>query len=176
MLNGNEQLETATAVKKTLTVACAQQAAFSIFTSSMGNWWPATHHIGSTPFRDIVVEPKTGGRWYEIDEQNEQCQWGHVLAWEPPFRLLLSWHLGPDWKYNPDLSSASEVEVRFVPESSSTTRIELTHRSLERHGAGFEKLRDDIDSPGGWTSLLAEYRKFIEERAAGELRQQGNGR
>ncbi len=153
------------AVSKTLAVECSLEQAFAVFTDRMGAWWPASHHIGSTPFRDIVIEHRKGGRWYEINEHDQQCQWGHVLAWEPPHRVVVSWHLGPDWAFDADLERASEVEVRFVSESTELTRVELTHRCLDRHGANYGKLRDDVDGPGGWTAVLREYKRFAEERA-----------
>ncbi len=165
MSNMVEKVAASNAVSKTLTVECGLEQAFAVFADRMGSWWPATHHIGSTPFRDIVIEHRTGGRWYEINERDEQCQWGNVLAWEPPHRVVVSWHLGPDWNYDPDLARASEVEVAFFPETAESTRVELTHRCLDRHGVNYGKLRDGVDGPGGWATVLAGYKRLAEERA-----------
>jgi uncharacterized protein YndB with AHSA1/START domain len=155
-------------VKKTLLVNCARDHAFAVFTANMGRWWPATHHVGALPFRDIIVEPRSGGRWYEVNSQDDEGQWGHVLAWEPPQRVVLSWHLGTTFAFDPELGHASELDVRFHPVGTGQTRVEFEHRHIERHGEGYEKLRDLLD--GGWVSILEEYAKLAggvaAERAA----------
>jgi uncharacterized protein YndB with AHSA1/START domain len=148
------------AVKKSLLVDCSREHAFRIFTERMGQWWPATHHVGDTPFRDIIVEPHAGGRWYEIDVKERQGAWGHVLAWEPPHRVVLSWHLNTKFAFDPDLARASEIHVRFVAEGPTRTRLEFEHRAIERHGEGYQALRDMLDN--GWVSVLAEFAKAAE--------------
>ena len=80
-----------------------------------------------------------------------------MLAWEPPHLVAVSWHLGPDWKYNPDLAKASQVEIRFVAEGPSITRVELEHSGFERHGEGYEKLREQMDHPEAWAMTLTEF-------------------
>jgi uncharacterized protein YndB with AHSA1/START domain len=147
-------------VRKSLLVECSREHAFQIFTEHMGQWWPATHHVGDTPFRDVIVEPRTGGRWYEIDVQERQGAWGHVLAWEPPHRVVLSWHLNTKFAFDPDLGRASEIHVRFVAEAPTKTRMEFEHRGLERHGEGYQALRDMLDN--GWVTVLAEFVKAAE--------------
>lgn len=144
-------------VKRTLRVNVPIDRAFRVLTQRMGSWWPASHHIGKTPFAEIVVEPHAGGRWFERDANGAECGWGTVLVWDPPKQLLLSWHLQPDWQYNPDLSRASEVSFQFIAEGPEATRLEFEHRHIERHGEGWEKLRAGVDSPGGWTGVLVEF-------------------
>lgn len=153
----------ANAVSKRVTIHCGLEKAFTVFTDRMGAWWPATHHIGATPFRDIAMEHRTGGRWYEVNDHGEECQWGTVLLWEPPLRVVVSWHLGPDWQYDPAMERASEVEVTFRPETPDITHIELVHRCLERHGADYGKLRDEVDQPGGWSAVLESFKQKAEE-------------
>jgi uncharacterized protein YndB with AHSA1/START domain len=155
----------ASVVKKSLLVACSQEHAFRIFTEHMGRWWPATHHVGDTPFRDVIVEPRTGGRWYEIDVKERQGAWGHVLAWEPPHRVVLSWHLNAKFAFDPELARASEIHVQFVPAGTGQTRLEFEHRGIERHGEGYQALRDMLDN--GWVTVLAEFAKAAEAPARG---------
>jgi len=127
----------------------------------MGSWWPPTHHIGKTPFTEIVVDPRAGGRWFERDADGAECDWGRVLVYDPPKRLVVSWHLQSDWSFDANPTRASEVVFEFFDEGPEKTRLEFEHRHLERHGEGWEKIRAGIDSPGGWTGLLAQYEQFV---------------
>ena len=152
-------------VRKSVRVPVPIERAFSVFVERMGTWWPASHHIGAQPFQAILVEPRVGGRWYERDPQGNECDWGTVLAWGPPHRVTFSWHLGLDWKFNPDLAKASEVEIRFTSEGPSTTLVELEHSRLERHGEGYQQLRTALDGPNAWASILAEFAKVAGREA-----------
>ena len=145
------------AVKRTLHIKVPIDRAFKVFTEKMGSWWPASHHIGGTPFKDILIDPRAGGRWYEINANGEECIWGAVLAFEPPHRVVLSWHLQPDWTSSPDMARASEVALEFVAEGPESTRVEFEHRHLERHGAGWEQMREQVGSERGWPMILDLY-------------------
>jgi uncharacterized protein YndB with AHSA1/START domain len=158
-------------VRKSVRVKASVEHAFSVFVEKMETWWPATHHIGKTPFEAIFVEPRVGGRWYERNTAGEQCNWGTVLKWDPPHAVAFSWHVGPglhaspeaEWGFNPDLEKASEVEIRFTAEGSGTTLVELEHSRLERHGEGWEQLRAVFDGPGAWEGILAQFAKKLGE-------------
>lgn len=153
----------AVSVKRSLRIGVPIDRAFRVLTQKMGAWWPATHHIAKTPFAEIVVEPNAGGRWFERDSNGAECDWGKVLVWEPPKRIVFSWHLQPDFQFNPDANLASEVWFEFVAEGPEVTRLEFEHRHLERHGEGWENLRKGVDSPGGWTAVLAEYERALTQ-------------
>jgi uncharacterized protein YndB with AHSA1/START domain len=126
----------------------------------MAAWWPATHHIAKQPFTEITVEPRAGGRWFERAADGSECDWGRVLAWEPPHRVVFSWHLQGDFKFDPNPEKASEVEIRFFAESADKTRLQLEHRKLERHGTGWEQVRANVGAPGGWTFVLESFAKI----------------
>ena len=49
-------------VRKSVRVQAPIERAFSVFVEQMETWWPATHHIGKTPFEAIFIEPRVGGR------------------------------------------------------------------------------------------------------------------
>ena len=149
-------------VRKTLEVNAGIEHAFRVFTERMGQWWPKTHHIGKTDFEAVIVEPRAGGRMYERAADGTECDWGKVLAWEPPQRFVFSWHLQPDWTFNIDPARASEVEIRFTSEGERKTRVELEHRNLERHSEGWQQLRTGLDSPGGWTLVLDGFRELAD--------------
>lgn len=143
-------------VRKSVTVNVSAERAFTVFTEKFFTWWPKSHHIGTADLADAVVEPKVGGRWYERGVDGTECDWGSVLAYDPPTRVVLSWHLQGDFRYDPDPAKASEVEVLFVAETDSRTRVELVHRYLERHDMA-EQAATGVDEDGGWGGILAEY-------------------
>ncbi len=145
-------------VAHTLTVRASVERAFAVFTEGFGSWWPATHHLGDAELADAIIEPRAGGRWYERNADGSECDWGHVIAWEPPHRVLLAWQLDADWHYDPDL--ITEVDVRFEADGDGT-RVTFEHRHLERMGDRSEEVRRAIDSPEGWRGILANYREAV---------------
>ncbi|MGH3763181.1 SRPBCC family protein [Actinophytocola sp.] len=147
------------AVDKTVTVRAGRERAFTVFTERFHSWWPG-HHIGGAELADVIIEPREGGRWYEHGVDGSECDWGRVLAWEPPARLVLSWHLRADFSYEPDPAKASEIEVRFVAEAPDRTRVEFSHHHIERHDDP-DGVVEGVDSPGGWTSILAAYAELV---------------
>jgi uncharacterized protein YndB with AHSA1/START domain len=158
-------------VRKSVRVKADAEHAFRVFVEKMETWWPATHHIGKTPFEAIFVEPRVGGRWYERNTEGEQCNWGTVLKWDPPHGVTLSWHVGPaqhespasNWTFDPDPERASEVEVRFTADGQGNTLVELEHSKLEKHGEGWEQLRALFDGPGAWEGILGAFAKKFAE-------------
>jgi uncharacterized protein YndB with AHSA1/START domain len=144
------------AVVKTVTVKAPPDTAFRAFTDGINRWWPLeSHHIGAATAVEAVIEPRAGGRWFERAGDGSECDWGRVLAWEPPRRLLLTWEISADWKHDPGVSS--EVEVRFVAAPDGGTVVELEHRGLEAFGERAAEMRDTFASPGGWSALLEAY-------------------
>ena len=155
------QPTTIRSVQRTITVEAPIQRAFSVFTGGLDSWWTRDHHIGTAEMERAVLEPGVGGRWYERGVDGSECDWGRVLVWEPPARLVLAWQIGADWRYDPGL--VTEVEVRFVAEGPGRTRVELEHRGLERFGDATKAMRTAFDSPGGWGGLLERYAEATKE-------------
>jgi DNA-binding transcriptional ArsR family regulator/uncharacterized protein YndB with AHSA1/START domain len=135
-------------VAKTQRVHAPLAVAFDVFVGQQ--WWPVqTHHLAEPPGRQVVLEPFAGGRWYERAADGAETDWGIVLAWQPPYRLLLTWQVSPDWTYEPDPARGSEIEVTFTPEGPHLTRVDFTHRHLERYAAHAERMRRILDGKGG---------------------------
>jgi uncharacterized protein YndB with AHSA1/START domain len=152
-------------VRKVMSVKAPLEIAWRVFTESMGTWWPlANFKIGKAKAVDAVIEPRVGGRWYEQGEDGSTCQWGSVLAWEPPSRLLLSWDINADWQYDPALKT--ELEVRFIPEGADATRVELEHRHLDRYGARRDEMRTIFDTTGDWGRLLQAFAQAAQGASA----------
>jgi uncharacterized protein YndB with AHSA1/START domain len=154
------EVEQLNSVRKVVSVKAPRDVAWRVFTEQIGTWWPlATHKIGKTKAVDSVIEPRVGGRWYERGDDGSTCDWGRVLAWSPPARIVLSWEISADWQYDPNLKT--EVEVRFVDEKGGT-RVELEHRHLDRYGTRRDEMREIFDSEGGWSGLLASFARTAE--------------
>jgi uncharacterized protein YndB with AHSA1/START domain len=149
-------------VRKSIEVRAAPARAFRFFTARIGQWWPPSHSILGVPPQDVVIEPAVGGRWYERGRDGSECDWGRVLAWEPPHRLVLSWQIDGTWHYDPAL--VTEVEIRFIP-AGAATRVELEHRHLERFGDRAAATRDALDSPEGWEGIIRAYAARTEAGA-----------
>lgn len=146
-------------VRKSVRVKAPREKAFEVFTDGVDRWWPKSHSIGTSALKQVIIEPFKGGRWYGKHEDGSEGVNGHVLAWEPPGRVVFSWEINSQWKA--DSTVTSEVEVLFVAEGPSTTRVELEHRKFEALGLeGGEKMRKDVD--GGWTGILDLFRQSVE--------------
>lgn len=147
-----------TAVRFEITVEAPVERAFSVFTEQFDRIKPREHNLlAPEPIAETVFETRVGGHVYDRGENGSVCRWARVLAFEPPHRFVISWDISPSWQIVTDPAEASEVEVRFVADGPERTRVELEHRHLERHGAGWESVRDGVDNPRGWPLYLERY-------------------
>jgi DNA-binding transcriptional ArsR family regulator len=149
-------------VVKTVRVNAPLAVAFEVFIGQQ--WWPVdTHHLAEPHGSEVVLEPFPGGRWYERAADGTETDWGTVLAWQPPYRLLLTWQVSPRWTFEEDPGRGSQIEVTFTPEGADATRVDLTHRHLERYGPEAERMRRILDGKGG--EPLAAFARYIAARA-----------
>jgi uncharacterized protein YndB with AHSA1/START domain len=148
------------AIRKSLTVAVSPEKAFKVFTDGFDRWWPKTHTVGKAALKQAIIEPRAGGRWYGVDENGHEDDWGEVLAWEPPYRLLLAWRINGQWTYDPDL--LTEIEVKVIATAEGATQVEFEHRHLERMGEGAEQARAAMESPNGWGGILEGFKHAAE--------------
>ena len=139
----------------TILVEAPREHAFDVFTRGIDTWWFRDHSIGTEPLKEVVMEPREGGRLFERGIHGAECDWGRVLVWAPPSRLVVAWQLGGDWQFDPDLAHASEYEARFIEEAPARTRVEFEHRHFERYGDAGPKIHDGVES--GWPKLLDAY-------------------
>ena len=159
-----------TAVSTSITVEAPVDRAFHVFTEDMASWWPPDHHIIGVPLATMVFEPKVGGDVYDVGEDGSRCRWARVLVYEPPTRVVFSWDISLQWQVENDPARSSEIEVRFVPEGDTRTRVELEHRHLDRHGDGWEGMRDAVGSPGGWLAGLERFAAWVRDARVSEQR------
>lgn len=147
-------------VCKELVINASQSRAFQAFTEQIDHWWPKAHHIGKSEMKRAVLEAKVGGRWYEIGVDGSQCDWGKVLVWDPPHKLILAWQITAEWRY--DANFLTEVEVNFIEQGPKHTRLTLEHRNIEKFGTKAEEIWSAFDSEGGWTGILKALANLVE--------------
>jgi uncharacterized protein YndB with AHSA1/START domain len=145
------------AVRTSIVVDAPIDRAFNVFTEDIGSWWPEDHHILQAELAEMVFEPRAGGHVYDRGLDGSECRRARVLAYEPPERILISWDISLQWQLESDPAKTSEIEVRFVPQGPNQTRVELEHRGLERHGDGWQQMRDAVGSPDGWNRGLGRF-------------------
>jgi uncharacterized protein YndB with AHSA1/START domain len=156
---------TKTSVQTSIVVDASIDHAFSVFTEDIGSWWPPEHHILQSELAEMVFEPRPGGRVYDRGTDGTECQWARVLAFEPPERVVFSWDINLAWQIETDPVKTSEVEVRFVAESAGRTRVELEHRNIDRHGEGWEQMRDAVGSSEGWNVGLGRFASRLQRES-----------
>jgi len=146
-------------IHRTIEVAVPPERAFELFAGRMHDWWPIGHSISDEPRATIEMEPHAGGWWGQVGERGTRVQWGKVLEWQPPGRLLLAWQIDAQWQFDPGL--ITELELTFAA-TGTNTRVTLEHRNLERLGESAEKIAEQLR--GGWPGVVQSYADFADGR------------
>jgi len=144
----------------TVTVGVPVERAFGLFTGEFTAWWPNRYHIGQADVAEVILEPHEGGRWYERGVDGSECDWGRVLVWGPPHRLVFTWQINGSWQFDPDPEHASEIEVLFAEEGPGQTTVAVEHRHFDRLIGG-QSVYEAIRGGGGWPLLLQGYAKTV---------------
>jgi len=144
-------------VRRRIVVDAPIDRAFTVFTDRFGDFKPPEHNLLRVPIAETVFEPKVGGHIYDRGTDGSECRWARILAYDPPRRVVFSWDIGPTWQVEADPERTSEVEVTFVAETPDRTRVELEHRHLDRHGPGWESVRDGVGHDQGWPLYFDRY-------------------
>jgi uncharacterized protein YndB with AHSA1/START domain len=142
-------------ILKTKMLACHVGRAFELFTTRAGEWWPpALRHTGD-PTSAIVIQDT--GRFFERGRDGREVELGAVRAWEPPDRLVLDWYPGTDALH------PTRVEIRFIAESDSTTRVEVRHDATPASEALFPARAPRYDA--AWSRVLDSFERAALDRA-----------
>lgn len=145
-----------TPVRCSVTVEAPVETAFRVFTEELGTWWPLRRHsVDPGLAEEAVLEPRLGGAVYERWADGRR-NWGEVLVWEPPHRLVFSWHPGRE------AAEATEVEVRFAVDGRRTL-VELEHRGWEVLQERAADVRAGYEE--GWPGVLELYAETAGEGA-----------
>jgi uncharacterized protein YndB with AHSA1/START domain len=154
---------TATSVRSSIVVEAPIERAFTVFVEDFGLIKPPEHNILGVELAETVFEARAGGRVFDRGVDGSECHWARVIAYEPPDRVVLGWHIDPRWQVETDPARTSEVEVRFIADGAERTRVELEHRNFERHGDGWEGVRDGVGDARGWPLYLERYAALLAE-------------
>jgi uncharacterized protein YndB with AHSA1/START domain len=149
------QAQQEASVRTQIVVEAPIERAFRVFTEDFGSFKPPEHNLLGVEIAETVFEPREGGHLYDRAVDGSECRWARVLAYEPPDRVMISWDISPQWQL--------EIEVRFVSEAPERTRVELEHRNLERHGDGWEGVRESVGGEGGWPLYLQRFAERLAE-------------
>ena len=158
----NQQPDAPT-VRHSVLVNAPIEKAFKVFTEDFGRFKPPEHNLLGAPIAETVFEAKVGGYLYDRGVDGSECRWARILAYEPPHRVVISWDIGATWQIETDPDKTSEVEVRFIAESPDRTIVELEHRHLDRHGSGWQAVRDGVQGDQGWPLYLRRYAELFHE-------------
>ncbi|WP_019202266.1 SRPBCC family protein [Tsukamurella sp. 1534] len=150
-----------TELRVDITVDVPIDFAFRVFTERFDEIKPREHNLLAVPIERTVLEPHAGGTIYDVGTDGTVCTWARVLACDPPNTLTFTWDISPRFQIETDPSRASEVEIRFVAEAPSRTRVEVEHRHLDRHGEGWQAF-DTLDGANGWPLYLERFRAVAE--------------
>lgn len=153
---------TDTSIRASIVVEAPLERAFSVFTEDFDSIKPREHNMLAVDIAETVFERHEGGRIYDRGVDGSECPWARVLVYESPNRVVFSWDISPHWQIETDPDKTSEVEVRFIPETPSRTRVELEHRNLDRHGPGWESAREGVESGDGWPLYLQRYAALVK--------------
>jgi len=155
--------DTDTSVHRSIAVRASRERAFQVFTEGIGSWWPPEHHLISGELAEMVFEPWVGGHIIDRAVNGSECRWSRVLAFDPPASFTMSWDISLAWQIETDPTRTSEIEVTFTDRGDGTTRVDLEHRHLDRHGDGWEGMRSAIGSPNGWQIGLDRFASTVED-------------
>ncbi len=153
----------ATTVRNSIVVNAPVERAFEVFTTKFDRIKPREHNMLSVDVAEAVIEPHVGGHVIDRGVDGSECRWARVLAYEPPDRIVISWDISPQWQIESDRDRTSEVEVRFTAEGPQRTRVDLEHRYLDRHGDGWNALRDGVGGDQGWPLYLQRFAELCAE-------------
>jgi uncharacterized protein YndB with AHSA1/START domain len=151
-------------IRKEFEVKAPIGRAFEAFFDNMHAWSPKSHSLSGGERGALVIEPRAGGRWYELDKDGVECDWGRVVAWNPPHNALLLWQIGSSFQYDPEVRT--EIEMIFTDVGGGRTKVVFEHRKLELLGGDALATREMLDGEDGWGGSLDHYVSYVEGRTA----------
>jgi uncharacterized protein YndB with AHSA1/START domain len=121
------QRSTAATIRRAVTVQAPVERSFAAFTAELASWWPREYTWANETLEAIGIEPREGGHCFELGPGGFHCDWGTVLTWDPPNRLVFAWQIAPSRAPEPNPArparsrSASHPRAPWPPGSSWST-------------------------------------------------------
>lgn len=153
---------TESTVRKEVVVDAPIERAFRVFTEQFDKIKPHEHTLLPVAIAETVFETRVGGHIYDRGVDGTICRWARVLTFDPPHRVVFTWDISPQWALETNPDKASEVEVRFAPDSANRTRVTLEHRNIDRHGDGWQDEYQAVDGPNGWPLYLDRFAQQLK--------------
>ena len=135
-------------ITKTIVVDADPETAFRTWVEDVDSWWPKSHSRSRDPATRIVIETRSGGRFYEQTPDGNETDFGSILTYDPPGRLVYHWFLGTD-AHHPTV-----VEITFVSVPDGT-RVDVEHRAGEAGAEAWDRRKSGYD--GAWADVLTYY-------------------
>lgn len=128
----------------------SRDLAFSRFTTEIASWWPMGNRPpGRSRTGTVVFDEGSGGRIFQREKDGAITQWGTVETWDPPNRLVFSFHPG-----RPE-SEAQMVEVTFEALDDGRTRVTLLDSGWADTSPEAPVESDRLAT--GWEPVLGRY-------------------
>lgn len=129
-------------VTKEALIPGSLQVIFDRFTKDINLWWPfESHSMGRGNSESLTFPAHAGGRITESLKDGRRHIWGAVTLYEPPLRMIFSWHPGRP------AQEATEIEVSFEAVGDAV-KIRLVHRGWRILAAEPVNWRAEYDK--GW--------------------------
>lgn len=137
-------------IEQNITIASLPEQVFDALTQEISVWWTLPY-FHSKETRQIVLEPRVGGRFYEDLGNDEGLLLATVMRIKRPEELRL---MGPLGISNP----VQGVVIFNLEGREETTVLQLSHRIIG-------EINEEIESAysQGWSELLgARLKNFVE--------------
>jgi uncharacterized protein YndB with AHSA1/START domain len=135
-------------------VAAPVERAFATFSDGLAGWWPREYTWAQDTLETIAIEPREGGRCFERGPHGFHCDWGRVLAWDPPDRLAFTWQIGPDrvpepnpWGRRRPLPGGHGLAAGLAPDPGPLRRRGVAVRCPAPAHEGWPGCEDHTDGP-----------------------------
>jgi uncharacterized protein YndB with AHSA1/START domain len=138
-------------IRKSIRVERSPEISFRVFVEAIGEWWPKGPSFNGKLLRDMIIEKRIGGRFFERYADGTEYEIGRITAFQRPALVGFTW-CAPIWE------RSTEVQVRFTAEGSGT-RVELEHSGWEQ-AENLTETRKNYDQ--GWDLILRQYQSHAD--------------
>lgn len=141
-------------IHRSIKVGQPPAIAFRVFCQEISQWWPLKQgfSFGSDRVGEIVIEARTGGRFYERFADGTEFEVRKVTEYQPPAAVAFTRH-SPQWE------GPTIVEVPFIADGAGT-RVELEHSGWDQ---GPKMLDASKRYSNGWDFILGQFQARVDD-------------